>query len=261
MRDSTMRDFDLRRLPFFYATERRPCPYLPGREERNAAAALAGPGARALLDALTPAGFRRTYSTVWRPACPGCDACVPVRIPVAAFRPSRSQRRVARRNADLRARECPPSGTLEQYAVFRAYQASRHGGGMAAMSFREFRAMIGDTPADTRVAEFRDGAGRLAAAALFDKVADGLAAVYTFFGPERARASPGVHAILWLAARARALGLPYVYLGYWIRDCRKMAYKTRFRPLEALVGGGWRPFDPRSFGAPAAAEGAEGDGT
>lgn len=265
-RPAAMREFDPRRLHLFYGTARQPCPYLPGREERKAAVALSGPGARALLDSLTAAGFRRTYSAAWRPACQGCDACVPVRIPVAAFRPSRSQRRVRRRNADLRARECPPFGTLEQYGVFRAYESSRHGGDMAAMGFGEFRAMIEDTPADTRMAEFRDADGRLAAAALLDRVADGLSAVYTFFAPGRERASPGVYAVLWLVSRARALGLPYVYLGYWIRDCPKMAYKTRFRPLEALVGGRWLPFGPQRFGAPAGlgtgggADGGDGDG-
>ena len=248
-----MIDIDPRGLQFFYGTEPQPCPYVAGRAERKAATELTGPGAAALHDTLCRAGFRRSHMLAYRPACPDCRACVPVRVAAADFTPRRSQRRVLARNADLVARERPPRATLEQYFVFRQYQAARHGGEMAAMRFRDYRAMIEESPVDTQVVEFRDSAGRLVAATLVDRLTDGFSGVYKFFAPDRARASPGVHAVLWHIERARTLGLGYVYLGYWIAESRKMAYKTRFQPLEALVDGRWRRFDPRDF-APRAAE-------
>ena len=244
-----MLDIDPRDLQFFYGTARQPCPYLPGREECKAVTDLGGPGAAGLHDVLSRAGFRRSHGIAYRPACPRCRACVPVRVAAGDFVPSRSQRRVLARNADLEARECPPLATLEQYGVFLPYEAGRHGDGdMARMSFDDYRAMVEDTPVDTLVVEFRDADRRLVAVALTDRLADGLSGVYKFFALDRARTSPGTYTVLWHIARARALGLTYVYLGYWIRDSRKMAYKTRFQPLEALVGGRWRRFDPQRPG-------------
>ncbi len=245
-----MRDIDPGKLEFFHSTEPQPCAYLPGRVERRAVTGLSGPNSQRRLDLLNRAGFRRGHGVAYRPACPGCSACVPVRVAAAEFAPSRSLRRAAARNADLRARERPPHATLEQYGVFASYQRLRHGGDMAEMSFGEYRSLVEDTEVDTRVVEFRDGGGRLAAAAITDWLADGLSGVYNFFSVDRARASPGAYAVLWHVARARALGLPYVYLGYWVAGSRKMAWKARFRPLEALSGGRWRRFDPTAFPQP-----------
>ena len=233
-----------RGLQFFYGATPRPCPYLADREERKVVTDLSGPDAPALLDTLSRAGFRRSYMAAWRPACAACRACVPVRVVARDFAPSRSLRRAAARNADLRADERPPHATLEQYMLFREYERARHGGDMALMTFRDYREMVEKTPVETRMVEFRDGGGGLVAAALVDRLADGLSGVYKFFAPGRGRTSPGAFTVLWLIERARALGLGYVYLGYWIAESPKMAYKTRFRPLEALVDGRWRRFDP-----------------
>ena len=240
-----MPSVNARGLQFFYSTAPRPCPYLAGREERKAVTDLSGAGAPALLDALSRGGFRRSYTQAYRPACVDCRACVPVRVAAQDFAPSRSLRRVAARNADLRAETRPARATLEQYTLFREYERARHGGDMATMSFRDYREMVEETPVETWMAEFRDGDRRLVAAALVDRLADGLSGVYKFFAPGRGRTSPGAFTVLWLVARAQALGLAHVYLGYWIAESPKMAYKTRFRPLEALVGGCWRRFDPK----------------
>ena len=140
--------------------------------------------------------------------------------------------------------------TAEQFQLFQRYQQARHGDGdMAAMGFYDYRAMVEDTPITTGVVEFRDASDALLGACLTDWLSDGLSAVYSFFAPEAARRSLGTWAILWLAARARALGLPYVYLGYWVPESRKMAYKARFRPSEILVGGTWRTLTDAETGA------------
>ncbi len=241
-----MLDPEPRGWQFFYGTAPEPCPYLPGRAERKTVTELGGSKPDALLDALSRAGFRRSHGIAYRPACPDCRACVPVRVAVNGFAPRRSQRRIWARNADLQARERPPQATLEQYRLFKPYQLVRHGDGeMARMTFSDYRAMVEETPVDTRIVEFRDPERRLVAVALTDWLSDGLSGVYKYFAVERARSSPGAYMVLWHIARARALGLPYVYLGYWIAASPKMAYKTRFQPIEALVGERWRRFDPR----------------
>ena len=230
-----------RRPQFFYTTAPLPCPYLPGRTERKIVTELAGTEAETLHDRLSRAGFRRSHNIAYSPVCPGCRACIPIRIVAGAFQPDRTQRKVAKANADLMAYEMPARATAEQFALFQRYQSARHGDGdMAAMGFYDYRAMVEDTPISTGVVEFRDGANRLLGACLTDWVSDGLSAVYSFFEPDDARRSLGTYAILWLVSRAQALGLPYVYLGYWVPESRKMSYKARFRPSEALSGGMWR---------------------
>lgn len=240
-----MLDTDPRKLQFFYGTAEQPCPYIEGRAECKAVTELAGPGAPRLHDMLSRAGFRRSHGIAYRPACRGCNACVPVRVVVDGFRPSRSMRRVLKRNADLEAEERPAIATVEQYDLFEAYEVTRHGDGdMAMMDFTDYRAMVEDSPVDTRIIEYREPDGRLAAVALTDWLSDGLSGVYKFFAVDRARASPGTFVILWHIAYARKLGLPYVYLGYWIGESQKMAYKMRFQPLDALHGEQWLPFNP-----------------
>jgi arginine-tRNA-protein transferase len=233
-----------RRPQFFYTTAPLPCPYLPGRTERKIVTELSGAGAEALHDRLSRAGFRRSHNIAYAPVCPGCQACIPIRVRAADFEPDRTQRRIARANADLLVREMPARATAEQFALFQRYQQARHGeGDMAAMGFYDYRAMVEDTPITTAMVEFRDGRDQLLAACLTDWLSDGLSAVYSFFAPEATRRSLGSQAILWLVARANAARLPYVYLGYWVPESRKMAYKARFRPSEVLTGGVWRVLD------------------
>lgn len=229
---------------FFFATAPVPCPYLPGRMERRVVTELVGRDAVALHDALSLAGFRRSHAIVYAPACIGCEACVPVRIDVARFRPSRIHRRVWAKNADLFVSECEAMATPEQFRLFAAYQRTRHeAGDMAKMDFADYQALIEDTPIDTAVVEFRDGGGRLVGACLTDRIAGGLSAVYSFFDPDLDARSLGTLMILWLVERAGELGLGYVYLGFWIDGCKKMSYKARFRPLEARTAEGWRPLE------------------
>lgn len=231
----------LKRPHFFFTTAPLPCPYLPGRLERKIVTELSGPDAEALHEALSRAGFRRSHSIAYTPACPGCNACIPVRIVVRDFRQKRTMRRIARTNADLTMREVPARATAEQYRLFSRYQDARHAGGdMALMGFYDYRSMVEDSPIDTQMVEFRDGDGILRAACLTDHMNDGLSAVYSYYDPDQAVRSFGTYIILWLVQRAQELGLPYVYLGYWIAESRKMAYKARFEPLEAFGPGGWR---------------------
>ncbi|HEV7267196.1 MAG TPA: arginyltransferase [Falsiroseomonas sp.] len=246
-----------RRPQFFYTTAPLPCPYLPGRTERKIVTELAGSDAETLHDRLSRAGFRRSHNIAYSPVCPGCRACIPIRIVAGAFQPDRSQRKVMRANADLTAYEMPARASAEQFALFQRYQTARHGDGdMAAMGFYDYRAMVEDTPITTGLVEFRDRTGLLVGACLTDWLSDGLSAVYSFYEPDEPRRSLGTYAILWLVARARAVSLPYVYLGYWVPESRKMNYKARFRPSEALAGGVWRML-PEHAEAPAEPEGQE----
>ncbi len=231
----------LRRPQFFYTTAPLPCPYVAGQTERKVVTEITGPDSEALHDQLSRAGFRRSHNIAYAPVCPNCQACVPIRIPTATFEPGRTLRRIARANAQLEGFDVPPRATAEQFLLFQRYQQARHGqGDMATMSFYDYRAMVEDTPIETFVVEFRDPDDRLVGACLTDKLGDGLSAVYSFFAPGLERRSLGTFAILWLIERARVLGLPYVYLGYWVPGSRKMAYKARFRPSEILAGGAWR---------------------
>ncbi|MFQ5783447.1 MAG: arginyltransferase [Alphaproteobacteria bacterium] len=245
-------------LQFFFGTLVQPCPYLPGRWESKVVTELQGPRAALLHDDLAKAGFRRSHTLIYKPACRSCNACVAVRIPVASFRYSRSLRRVQRRNADLRWEERRPYATPEQFKLFSRYQRSRHAdGGMATMDFADYRAMVEETEVDTMVVEFRDASGRLIAVSLSDRMGDALSGVYKFFDPVESRRSAGTYIVLWHVERARTLGLDYVYLGYWIAECNKMAYKARYRPLEMLGPDGWQPLVEPSRHQPQAMLAAE----
>jgi arginine-tRNA-protein transferase len=237
-------------MDLFFSTELAPCPYLTGRRERRLVTLLEGDTAEARHDQLMRAGFRRSQGLAYRPACPGCQACVPVRIPVAQFGLGQAWRKILRRNRDLTVQETRAGATEEQYALFRSYLAGRHAeGGMAEMTWTDYRAMVDDTPIDSLVVEWRRADGSLIAVSLTDRCASGLSGVYKFFDPDETRRSLGTQIILWHVSRARELGLPYVYLGYWIADSPKMAYKARFRPLERLTPDGWRPFGLPECGA------------
>ncbi|AIB14703.1 arginyl-tRNA-protein transferase (plasmid) [Azospirillum argentinense] len=237
----------LRPLQQFFRSGPMPCPYLPGRVERKLFTRLLGPYSAEVNSTLSRAGFRRSHDIVYRPVCPNCQACVPVRIPVGAFTPTRSQKRVLRGNGDLTLAEAAAAATTEQYRLFSLYQNSRHGeSDMARMAMADFAAMIDEGRADTSLLEARDAEGRLVGCMLTDRLTDGYSAVYSFYDPRQDRRSLGSFMILSLLERAQADGLPYVYLGYWIAQSRKMAYKAKFRPLEALGRDGWfrLPNDP-----------------
>jgi arginine-tRNA-protein transferase len=225
-----------RRPHFFYTTAPLPCPYVPGRTERKVVTELAGVSAESLHDRLSRGGFRRSHNIAYAPVCPNCNACLPIRIRAHDFTPSRTQKRIARANAELLVQEMPPRATAEQYQLFQAYQQHRHGeGDMATMSFYDYRAMVEDTPIETSIVEFRLPDGQLVGACLTDR----LGAVYSFFDIGMDARSLGTYAVLWLVGRANALGLPHVYLGYWVAESRKMSYKAKFHPSEVLRAGQW----------------------
>jgi arginine-tRNA-protein transferase len=233
---------DLSRSLIFHRSVPLPCPYVEGRLERRIVAELSPQQVHSgLFDDLTAAGFRRSHNMIYRPACPTCNACVPVRILVERFQPRRSLKRTWRANAGVSVAATGPIATQEQYALFHRYQRRRHGDGdMALMTFTDYRALVEESAADTRLIELRDPDGVLIGCCLFDTTADGLSAVYSFYAAEHEDRGLGSMIVMWLVEVARALERPYVYLGYWIEECRKMAYKIRFMPKEALGPDGWR---------------------
>ena len=224
----------------FFATSPVACPYVPGRAERKLVVELIGSGSTQFYDDLSRAGFRRSHHFAYRPACRGCSSCVPVRIAVDDFTHTRSTRRVRKTNLDLSGRFVPARAAPEQYRLFSAYQRSRHSDSdMASMTYIDFRGMVEASPVQTAIAEFRDTSGSLVAASLIDLLDDGFSAVYNFYDPRQPGRSLGIWSILWLVEQCRRRGLPYVYLGYWIADSPKMAYKARFTALEHLIAGTW----------------------
>ena len=243
-----------RDTPQFYLTAPSPCPYLPGRQERKVFTHLVGDKAADLNDLLTHGGFRRSQSIAYRPACDQCRACVSVRVVANEFRPSRSFRKVLARNADITGEQRNAVPTSEQYSIFRAYLDQRHRhGGMADMTVLDYAMMVEDSHVETRIVEYRTrgadtgvtgrGAGALLGVALTDLLGDGLSMVYSFFDPDEGGRSVGTFMILDHIARARRLGLAYVYLGYWVKGSKKMDYKGRFLPQERLMADGWVRFE------------------
>jgi len=231
----------------FYVTGASPCPYLPGQIERKGFTHLTQDNLDALHDQLSRAGFRRSQGVAYRPACPSCNACRSVRVDVSKFAPSRNQRRILRYNHDLVRRPIEARANREYFRLLKAYLRSRHeGGGMSEMGYREFCAMVNDSPVQTLLFEYRVGPEEdapLAAVSLTDALRDGFSMVYTFFDPAQRRRSLGTYLILDHIHHAAELGLPHLYLGYWIKGSEKMDYKRRFKPLEVLDGGRWRPLD------------------
>lgn len=239
-----------RDTPQFFLTAPSPCPYLEGQAERKVFTHLVGGGAGALNDILTHGGFRRSQTIAYRPACETCRACVSVRVPVDDFVFGRNHRRVLSDNRDLIGRAGDASATSEQYALFRRYLESRHAdGGMMDMSMLDYAMMVEDSHIETLLVEYRRrgpdsringrGEGPLVAACLTDVLADGLSMVYSFYDPQEAARSLGTLLILDHIERARAMKLPYLYLGYWVAGSPKMAYKARFMPQERLMSSGW----------------------
>lgn len=237
-------------FPKFYVTAPSPCPYLPGRVERKVFTELAGGNPPALHEALSQAGFRRSQTVAYRPACDGCNACVSVRVRAPVFQWSKIYRRIARRNSSLVGCPLPPWATSEQFDLLRRYLAVRHPqGGMSDMSIVDYAEMVESSPVDTQLIEYRLGAddpdgeeGALVAVSLVDMMADGISMVYSYYDPELTARSLGTFLVLDQVARAAMLSKPYVYLGYWVKHSTKMGYKSRFRPLERLTATGWELF-------------------
>ena len=239
-----------RDAPQFYLTAPSPCPYLPGREERKVFTHIVGKRAREVNEVLTQGGFRRSQTIAYRPACEACRSCVSIRVLVGEFRPSGNMRKLVRANRDLVGEVVPNRPSGDQYALFRRYLDARHGdGGMMDMSVLDYAMMVEDSHVETRIVEYRRrgpdtaingrGQGPLVALSLTDILADGLSMVYSFFDPDLADRSLGSFMILDHMARARAEGMPFLYLGYWVEGSRKMEYKARFRPQQRLMPSGW----------------------
>jgi arginine-tRNA-protein transferase len=240
--------------PQFFLTAPSPCPYLEGKFERKVFTHLVGDRAPEMNDLLTQGGFRRSQNIAYRPACDGCLACVSVRIVAGEFEPSRNMKRVLRRNADLVGAIHDAEPSTEQYSLFRSYLDARHRrGGMSDMTVLDYAMMVEDTHVNTKIVEYRRrgpgsfitgrGQGPLLAVALSDTMADGLSMVYSYYDPDIEDRSLGTYMILDHIQRARAAGLPHVYLGYWVNGSRKMAYKVRFKPQEHLGPRGWERID------------------
>ncbi len=252
------------RFPRFFVTSPAPCPYLPDRLERKVFTELNGPHAVELNDALGRIGFRRSQSVAYRPSCAGCTACVSVRVVADEFKPNATQRKLIRRHADLDVSACKPWATDEQFDLLRRYLANRHpGGGMAGMDDGDYADMVEQSPVNSVVVEYREPAtngrrGRLIGACLTDQQADGLSMIYSFFdSSDETRPGLGNLIIIDHILRARAIGLPYVYLGYWVKGSERMSYKTRYRPIEVLGPSGWRVMADADIGTtrlPALAE-------
>jgi arginine-tRNA-protein transferase len=227
----------------FYATAPYGCSYLPGRVARSQVATPTHLIDAATYGDLVKIGFRRSGVFTYRPWCDNCRECVPVRLPAAAFAPNRSQRRAWKRHATLAAHERPLLFREEHYALYQSYQHARHaGGGMDNDSREQYAHFLLQTHVDSRLVEFRED-DALRMVSIVDRLDDGLSSVYTFYDPDFAEGGLGTYAILWQIEQCRRLGLAHLYLGYWIRHSRKMAYKARFHPLEALVDGIWAPLD------------------
>ena len=239
-------------FPEFYVTSPQPCPYLPGRLERKLFTHLTHEKQPALIDNLLKGGFRRSQNIAYTPYCEGCQACVSVRVLVDEFQPSKNMKRVVAANRDLQSTRHPARPSSEQFSLFRDYIELRHGdGGMADMSVLDYAQMVEDSVVNTFVTEIRPrrlhdphppgeaATSPLYGVALCDRLSDGISMVYSFYDVEQTERSLGTYIILEHIDYARSLGLPYVYLGYWINGAKKMRYKTRFGPQERLGANGW----------------------
>jgi leucyl-tRNA---protein transferase len=223
----------------FYVTAPYPCSYL---SNQLAQSLIATP--QHLVDAyqysgLIQQGFRRSGSFVYRPHCENCNACIPVRLPVNAFKPSRSQKRAFKTHNKLEVGIHDISFEEEHFSLYKRYQASRHEADLEQETSEQYQNFLAKSNVDTLFVTFREQ-GILKMVSVIDIVEDGISAVYTFYDTTDKQASYGTYSVMWLIAWCQRLGLPYLYLGYWIKNSRKMAYKQKFEPQEALIDGEWK---------------------
>jgi leucyl-tRNA---protein transferase len=226
----------------FYATTPYSCGYIAGRLAQSLIAAPHHLIDSQIYSSLVQQGFRRSGKFTYRPHCENCNACVPVRLAIDSFKPTRSQKRALRTHSNLQAEIIPLQFSEEHYQLYSAYQSARHAGKDELESAEQYRNFLVQSHVESLMVEFRFQ-GQLKIVSVIDILQDGLSAVYTFYDTADLQASYGTYSIMWLVEWCKTLDLPYLYLGYWIKDSPKMAYKQNFQPQQALVDGEWQTLE------------------